>query len=340
LNDTLLPHGYRPSSTIEDDLFVVTVPFQGRICTMSEARAALTDEITARQTLLDAREREVLENHLIGDVASHLHDRLHAGEEWVREMNAELAERPMSTGLTLRFKWEAADDGPVGLAEARKRLLSVGGMLSPDQREALGVFLQQQIQAVRAANDTGTWQEHLATALDYRGWHRFYVERKQEDQWKRLTRRTHGTASGGEKAIALTVPQFAAAAAHYRSADKTAPRLILLDEAFVGVDTDMRSKCMGLLEAFDLDFVMTSEREWGCYSTLGALAIYQLATRPGIDAVGVTRWVWNGRERMRDDTRLPDASKAAEHAAREALLGTESAAVRENGRREETSRAT
>lgn len=340
LNDALLPHGYAPSSTIEDDLFVVTVPFQGRICTMSEVRAALTDEITARQTLLDAREREVLENHLIGEVASHLHDRLHAGEEWVREMNAELAERPMSTGLTLRFKWEVADDGPVGLAEARKRLLSVGGMLSPDQREALGVFLQQQIQAVRAANDTGTWQEHLATALDYRGWHRFYVERKQEDQWKRLTRRTHGTASGGEKAIALTVPQFAAAAAHYRSADKTAPRLILLDEAFVGVDTDMRSKCMGLLETFDLDFVMTSEREWGCYSTLGALAIYQLATRPGIDAVGLTRWIWNGQERVRDNTRLPGASQAAEHAATETLFGAESVAVRENGRREESSRAT
>ncbi|MCP4654146.1 MAG: hypothetical protein GY856_01875 [bacterium] len=60
----------------------------------------------------------------------------------------------------------------------------------------------------------------------------------------------------------------------------------------------MRSKCMGLLDSFDLDFVMTSEREWGCYATLPGLAIYQLATRPGIDAVGLTRWVWNGRERV------------------------------------------
>ena len=32
---------------------------------------------------------------------------------------------------------------------------------------------------------------------------------------------------------------------------------------------------------------MTSEREWGCYATLPGLAIYQLATRPGIDAVGI-----------------------------------------------------
>ena len=79
--------------------------------------------------------------------------------------------------------------------------------------------------------------------------------------------------------------------------DASYPRR-LLDEAFVGVDADMRSKCMGLLHAFDLDFVMTSEREWGCYATLPGLSIYHLSTRPGIDAVGVTRWLWNGRERV------------------------------------------
>src|SRR5262249_4833222 len=71
------------------------------------------------------------------------------------------------------------------------------------------------------------------------------------------------------------------------------------------IDKDMRSKCMGLLHAFNLDFVMTSENEWGCYPTLPALAIYQLSTLPGVDAVGVTRWVWNGRERHRDQYQSP-----------------------------------
>jgi hypothetical protein len=43
--------------------------------------------------------------------------------------------------------------------------------------------------------------------------------------------------------------------------------------------------------------MMTSEREWGCYQTLPGIAIYQLSTRPDIDAIGLTRWVWNGRQR-------------------------------------------
>jgi hypothetical protein len=137
------------------------------------------------------------------------------------------------------------------------------------------------------------------------------VERQQDGVWRRLTRRTHGTGSGGEKAIALTIPQFAAAAAHYRTADPLAPRLILLDEAFVGIDKSMRAQCMGLLRAFDLDFVMTSEQEWGCYATLPGVAIYQLSTRPGIDAVGVTRWVWNGRERALDLSPVPSVRAPA-----------------------------
>jgi hypothetical protein len=59
----------------------------------------------------------------------------------------------------------------------------------------------------------------------------------------------------------------------------------------------MRAKCMGLIHTFDLDFIMTSEREWGCYHTLPGLAIYHLSAKPGIDAVGLTRWVWNGQQR-------------------------------------------
>jgi uncharacterized protein (TIGR02680 family) len=311
LTESLLPHGYQPALAVEDTLFVVTVPFRGRECTMAELREALHDEVATRQTVLDAREREILENHLIGEVSAHLHERLRAAEGLVREMNEELRTRRTSTGMTLRFIWEPLDDGPPGLLEARARLLRTGATWSPAERQALGAFLQERIRAVRAADDTGTWQEHLAQAFDYRAWHQFSVERQQDGAWRRLTRRTHGTGSGGEKAIALTIPQFAAAAAHYRTADPLAPRLILLDEAFVGIDRSMRAQCMGLLRAFDLDFVMTSEQEWGCYATLPGVAIYQLSTRPGIDAVGVTRWVWNGRERALDLSPVPSVRAPA-----------------------------
>jgi uncharacterized protein (TIGR02680 family) len=308
LVQALMARGYSPDATVEAELFVVTAQFHGRRCNVADLRSALEDEIAQRQALLSAREREILENHLLDAVATHLHDRLHDAERLVQNMTAELEQRPTSTGMKLRFTWEPLADAPPDLEAARRILMQTGRLWSPQNRETVGAFLQRLIDAVRSQRDTGTWQEHLHEALDYRAWHHFGVQRFQDGRWKPLTRRTHGTGSGGEKAIALTLPQFAAAAAHYRSAQPTAPRLVLLDEAFVGVDRDMRDKCMGLLAAFDLDFVMTSEREWGCYPSLPGVAIYHLSTRPGVDAVAATRWIWNGRERVRADVTLPSRS--------------------------------
>ena len=98
---------------------------------------------------------------------------------------------------------------------------------------------------------------------------------------------------------------IAAASSHYSSGSPHAPRLIALDEAFAGVDDDSRAKCLGLLAAFDLDVVMTSEREWACYPTVPGIGIAQLSRREGIDAVLVTPWRWDGRERARRPRPVP-----------------------------------
>src|SRR3954451_2988913 len=55
----------------------------------------------------------------------------------------------------------------------------------------------------------------------------------------------------------------------------------------------------GLLHAFDLDVVMTSEREWACYPQVPGIAIAQLSRVDDIAAVLVTRWEWGGSERRR-----------------------------------------
>ncbi len=79
----------------------------------------------------------------------------------------------------------------------------------------------------------------------------------------------------------------------------------MLDEAFAGIDPGMRAQCLGVLAQFDLDVIMTSENEWGCYPTVPGLAVYHLTAHPGIDAIAVTHWVWNGKERFRSEVALP-----------------------------------
>jgi hypothetical protein len=79
-----------------------------------------------------------------------------------------------------------------------------------------------------------------------------------------------------------------------------------LDEAYAGIDDGVRADCMGLINKFDLDFVITSEREWACYKTLPGVAICQLQRHDKFDAIYVSRWQWNGktRSRMEEPARL------------------------------------
>lgn len=291
LSDGLSRHGNQAGMSVREGAMLVDVTFQSRTRTVPNLVAALDEEVEDRHRVLSAREREVLETHLVNEVAGTLQELVSAAERQVVDMNRELEDRPTSTGMRLRLVWRPARDAPSGLAELRGRLLrQTSDVWNDDDRRRIGAFLQEQITLERSRDDAGTWHEQLRRALDYRSWHEFVIQRYQDGQWRPAT----GPASGGERVLAASVPLFAAASSYYGSAGPHAPRIIALDEAFAGVDDDSRAKCLGLLAKFDLDVVMTSEREWGCYPQVPGLAIAQLARVDGVDAVLVTPWRWDG----------------------------------------------
>ncbi|HXZ70610.1 MAG TPA: TIGR02680 family protein [Streptosporangiaceae bacterium] len=294
LADAMARHGHSAGLTLSEGVIVVDVVFQGRSHDIPGLAEALREEAEQRARLLSAREREILENHLLNEVAGTLHELITAAETEVRGMNDELESRPTSTGMKLRLVWQQARDAPDGLDRVRHKLRQTVDAWSTDDRATVGSFLQLRIATEHASNPAAGWAEALTVALDYRRWHEFVIQRYQDGQWRPAA----GPASGGERALAASVPLFAAASAHYKSASNpNAPRLIALDEAFAGVDDDSRAKCLGLLATFDMDVAMTSEREWGCYPQVPGLGICQLARHDGIDAVLVTPWRWDGRER-------------------------------------------
>ncbi len=296
--------GHQAIADVGDWGLVVHIVYQNRPERPDRLSTRLGDEIAQRSELLTAREREVLENHLQAEIATEMQRMLQNAERQCHAINRELHKRPTSTGVRFRLVWQplSEEDGaPVGLEAARKRLLATSADLwSADDRSVVGTMLQQCIAAERERADSlagtgGSLHEQLANALDYRRWHRFRVERWQDGRWRRLS----GPASSGERALGLTVPLFAAVASFYGQGSYAfAPRLILLDEAFAGIDDAARAHCMGLINEFDLDFVLTSEREWACYAELPGVAICQLQRREGVDAVFVSRWTWDGRARI------------------------------------------
>ncbi|MFF7778936.1 TIGR02680 family protein [Streptomyces tanashiensis] len=296
LQDTLSRHGHSASARMVEDGMVVDIVYQGRERAVSELADALATEVGELTRILSAHEREILETHLITEVAGTLQDLIVAAERQVRDMNTELEDRPTSTGMKLRLVWRASRKAPPGLAQARDRLRQSPDAWTAEDRTAVGEFLQAQIARQHSDDGSGSRLEQLTAALDYRSWHEFGIERHQHGRWVPAT----GPASGGERVLAVSVPLFAAASSHYASAGSlNAPRLVTLDEAFAGVDDDSRAKCLGLLSAFDLDVVMTSEREWACYPQVPGIAIAQLSRIDEVAAVLVTRWEWDGTRRQR-----------------------------------------
>lgn len=259
--------------------------------------ADLEAELEDRGRLLSEKERAILETHLIDEVGAQLHERVREAMQQVDRMNAELERRPTRAGLKLRILWEPGDDELD--REGTKLLRQSAAAWSPSDRDAIGEYLRTRISAARVADPEGSWHERLTRAFDYRVWNRFAVQLHQSGVWRAAS----GPASGGERVLAASVPLFAAAASHYASAGNPhAPRLILLDEAFAGVDDRSRASYLGLLTEFDLDVVMTSEREWATYPEIPGIAIAHLFRLPGTQAVHVEHWTWDGivRERVAD----------------------------------------
>ena len=259
---------------------------------------ALVEEQRVRAADLTTEERDLFDRVLTGDTRRHLAERIRRATGLVKGMNDRLGRVRTASRISVRLRWEVSPDAPNGTEQARELLVHHPGQLNETEREVLHSFLRERIDDARTEDSAAGWEEHLTQVLDYTSWHRFTVELDRDDGrgWQRLTRREHGGLSGGEKAIALHLPLFAAVAAHY-AADPGAPRFILLDEVFVGVDTTNRGQIFALLVDLGLDLVLTSDHEWGTYAELDGIAIHQLIPADpdeAEDAITTARWVWTG----------------------------------------------
>ncbi|WP_051393123.1 TIGR02680 family protein [Glycomyces arizonensis] len=258
------------------------------------ARAELTDE-----------EQQLFGEILTGQIRASLARRIREADELVAGMNTRLQRVRTSSGMSVRLRWRPHENLDARSKAARELLLKRPEKLSGDERDVLRDFLAQRVDALRESEDPRPWSEQLKDVFDYTAWHEFQVEFDKGEGWRQLTRRQHSNLSGGEKAVSLHLPLFAALASHYETSP-TSPRLLLLDEVLVGVDRANRGQVFELVRSLGLDAVLTSEHEWGDYAELDGIAIHQVLTpAAGDDTVTTVRYVWDGTARVQEDVQEP-----------------------------------
>jgi uncharacterized protein (TIGR02680 family) len=255
----------------------------------------LAHEVAERDRTLTAEQRRVFGEALLEEIAAHLRARIHDVRSRVDEMNAVLRRSGTAAGRVVQLGWR-----PRGDADATSIIPLIGkpaGSLSDAERDLLVGYFRSRIELAQSTEiETDDGSAAVATlrdAFDYRQWFTFALWEGTGRDRVALTAARHAVGSGGEQAVLVHLPLFAAAAALYDGVP-SAPRIVMLDEALSGIDDDTRARVMGVLVDLDLDFVMTSHELWGTYVTVPSLAIYQLYREQGLFGVHCERFVWDG----------------------------------------------
>lgn len=214
-----------------------------------------------------------------------------------------------SMGLTFRLEWKAKKaEGEAELDTAQLVLLLNKDRALVTREDSQRVSTHFRTKVKRARQEAALQEQLISYAdlirdvLDYRSWYEFHLlyERDGEPK-KELTDRVFNKFSGGEKAMAMYVPLFAAVSAQYQKGGSQCPMLLALDEAFAGVDERNISAMFELVGVLDFDYIMNSQSLWGCYSNVKSLDIAELHRPANASVVTILRYYWNGAQRTLEE---------------------------------------
>ncbi|MCI9422547.1 MAG: TIGR02680 family protein [Dorea sp.] len=280
---------------------------QGRKLYFEEFYQVIKERIDETQLLIRQKDRELFENILSDTLSRKLNVRIAESRKWIQDMSSLMRKIDTSMSLTFSLDWRAktaGGEGELDTAELEKMLNRDRELMTAEDIERISAHFRNKIYTVKQmAEENGevlSYTDLVREALDYRKWFEFKMFYYRNDENKKeLTNGAFNRFSGGEKAMAMYVPLFAALNAQYKKAEPDdLPRIIALDEAFAGVDDKNISSMFDLVRKFDFDFIMNSQVLWGCYASVPFLRIAELLRPANSKVVTVIYYLWNGKQRI------------------------------------------
>lgn len=264
-------------------------------------------QLTLRQ-LLKKDDEQLFKRIILESVGKVLRIRIQQAQQWVAQMNQLLQEQKNSSGLSLSIGWKgisAMSEEDLSTNQLVALLQKPTELLSEEDRESVSRHFQAKValaqeQLQENEEDRGTLFQAIATVLDYRDWFEFELKYRRANegyQAQPLTDRRFNQFSGGEKAIAMYLPLFAATYSRYQDAGEFCPRVITLDEAFAGIDDQNIAELFKACEQLGFNYIMNSQSLFGDYPTVSKLAIYELLRPQNVNFVTTIHYLWDGRQK-------------------------------------------
>ena len=296
------------AATIRKRVCVVS-SWNGKKVYLEEFYKIIKQAIDETQLLIRQKDRELFEDILSQTISRQLTDRIAESRKWVSDMSNLMKEMDTSMGLSFSLDWKpckAENDMELDTVELEQILLRDHSLLTMEDIEKVAEHFRSRIRMeklkLEEKQDVINYMDFVRDALDYRKWFEFHMYFKRgEGERKFLTNAAFNRFSGGEKAMAMYVPLFAAVNAQYKKAQENShPRIIALDEAFAGVDDKNISSMFELVHKLDFDYIMNSQSLWGCFETVKGIKIAELSRPQDSQIVSVICYTWNGYERVLD----------------------------------------
>lgn len=260
--------------------------------------------------LLRESDRILFEDILTKNISTKIKAKIFISENWVEKMDGLLKSMHTSSGLSLSLQWRkktAEQEGQLNTEELVNLLKREPTLLTKQELDKLAEHFRSKIDQARARQgengQTRSFHALMREALDYRRWFEFklfYVKPGQNGR-RELTDRAFNQFSGGEKAMAMYAPLFAAVNACYMRGRADCPKIIALDEAFAGVDDNNIHDMFRMMRDMDLDYTLNSQSLWGDYESVPALAICELHFDKERLFVTVERFHWNGHSLVQEE---------------------------------------
>ena len=265
----------------------------------------LLEKEAEQKLLLTEQDQKLYSEIIIGSVGKSIQFKIHQAYDWIDKMDRLMKQRNTSSGLRLSLKWipmSQRSESELDTETLVQLLLSDTERLEDDEINKMIEHFRKRILLAKesAKEEQGSLRKYINEMLDYRTWFTFRLDFRKGEQsnYRELTNSRFNVLSGGEKAMAMYIPLFAAANSRYSKAGADAPKILALDEAFAGVDDSNMRDMFELLTDMDFDYIMTSQVLWGCYDTVPGLAIYEIHRPKDIDMVTLIHYRWNGKQKL------------------------------------------
>ena len=215
-------------------------------------------EVLARQAeeqreLINERTRELFRKLVVGELLTHLREKVDTLRQMVKNINQQLSKRSFGSNQ-YGFKLQTV--------ERHQQLVKLVSTFNPwrvDEDDGeLRRFFEDQREAI-TNTEVGTVPE----LLDYRNWFHYDMRlQSSEGDGVVIDRHTKSIGSGGEQAVpnyllVLTV-------AHFMFQGSNVPlRALLFDEAFYGIDAGRRDQLLGFASDLDIQLFVASPDQDG-----------------------------------------------------------------------------